>query len=119
MFNFGYALVLAAVLLNVLGQIGFKHIATQIKGRNLAELINLPLITTTIFVGLAYGLAMILWVIALTKVPLSKSYSIFALSFLLVPLAGVLIYGEDTNIWGVVISFGLIVLALFILNTLK
>ena len=119
MFNVGYGLVFVAVVLNVLGQIGFKHIATQIKGRALADLIDLQLIMTTFFVGLAYAMAMVLWVIALTKVPLSKSYSIFALSFLFVPLAGIFIYGEDTNIWSVLIAFALILLAISLLNIIK
>lgn len=119
MFNAGYILVFIAVILNVLGQIGFKHIAIRIKGRAISDLVDLQLIATTFLVGLSYGLAMVLWVIALTKVPLSKSYSIFALSFLLVPLAGIMIYGEDTNIWAVVLSFALILAAIIILNVLK
>lgn len=119
MFNYGYLLVFLAVLLNVAGQIGFKYIALQIKGRALADFINTQFITTIFLVGTAYGLAMVLWVIALTKVPLSKSYTIFALSFLLVPLAGIILYGEETNLLGVFVSFGLILLALIILNVMK
>ena len=116
MFNTGYLYAILAVLLNVLGQVGFKYISVLLKGREIQDIFNLQFCLVVFFVGLSYLLAIVLWVIALTKVPLSKSYSLFALSFLLVPLIGIYLFGEDLSVWRVSLAFVFILIGILIVN---
>lgn len=83
--------LLGGVLLAALGQVLFKVGAT---GRSaLIEFLN-PAIATGL---LCYGLGTGLWIVALSKAPLTIVYPFTALTFVLVYAAGVMFFGEPTS----------------------
>jgi drug/metabolite transporter (DMT)-like permease len=90
-------LVLFAVLL-ASGQVLFKLAARQAPVvRQFSDLGGL-LVSHWLWLALVlYGLATILWVLLLQRVPLSRAYPFAALGFVLVPAAGVLIFAERVS----------------------
>lgn len=88
-------LTLASVSMICAGQILFKWIGIRLQG-------GLP-IQDIRLVGVAgvalflYGLATFLWIWILRTTPLTRAYPFMALSFVLVPLASVLIFSERIN----------------------
>jgi drug/metabolite transporter (DMT)-like permease len=111
-------LVLLAVLCIAAGQILFKLTAIRIRGLSIASVL-VDWRTITIF-GTALGIyaaATLLWVLALRDLSLSYSYMFMSLSFVIVPIAAVVLFGEQLSpaylvgsafiICGLVIIFGL------------
>jgi multidrug transporter EmrE-like cation transporter len=62
-----------------------------------------------------YGVATILWIFLLQTIPLSRAYPFAAIGFVLVPLAGIIVFGEKVTVAFVVgaalIVSGLLVMA--------
>ena len=48
--------------------------------------------------GVLYGVAVILWVMILQKLPLSTAYPFVALSFVVVPLAAAVLFQESFSV---------------------
>ncbi|MEM7364279.1 MAG: EamA family transporter [Pseudomonadota bacterium] len=93
-----YLIVVIAVFCIALGQILIKYTATRIEGRELADVIVdwrtmfIFAVAMTIYFG-----ASILWVLALRELPLSRAYMFLSLSFVIVPTAAMLLFGEQLS----------------------
>lgn len=88
-------MVLFCVSLISLGQVLFKYV-----GLLSAQSANGLSVRTLLFGGIAlsiYGFATLIWIYLLRSVPLSKAYPFMALSFVLVPFAAYLFYGETVT----------------------
>jgi len=96
------ALVLANVLIGASGQLMLKVGMTQV-GRIGAEQVSRPVetlvrifTTPLILVALPlYGGAMILWLVAISRLDLSFAYPLLALAFVINPLLAQLLLGES------------------------
>jgi multidrug transporter EmrE-like cation transporter len=105
-----FAVLLAA------GQILFKSAAISMPAiRGISDLgtaIGIPVLWLAI---LLYGAATLLWIFLLQTIPLSRAYPFAAIGFVLVPLAGIIVFGEKVTVAFVVgaalIVSGLLVMA--------
>lgn len=88
-----YTLVLiASTLCAALGQVLFKA------GAHRAETL-LHFFNAWILIGLfAYGVGTLLWIYVLSRMPLTVAYPFTALTFALVYLAGVFLFGEPMTL---------------------
>ena len=84
------------VLLLSGGQMLFKQAALSLPAVDkvgvVAEFFRNPWIWAA---GMLYGVAVVLWVVILQKLPLSTAYPFVALSFVVVPLAAALLFQES------------------------
>ena len=88
----GFALLLSA------GQILFKKVAHL--PAPLASIPGMTALLANVWFWLAlalYGVATLLWIMILQKVPLSLAYPFAALGFVIVPLASWLLMGETLS----------------------
>ena len=89
----GFSLLLAG------GQILFKTAAlaapamTSVRG-----VLGLALIPSFWAALVLYGAATLLWIYLLQTIPLSRAYPFAALGFVIVPLAGLLLFGERVSL---------------------
>lgn len=87
------------VLLLSGGQMLFKQAALSLPAVDkfgvAADFVRNPWIWAA---GVLYGVAVILWVVILQKLPLSTAYPFVALSFVVVPLAAALFFQESYSI---------------------
>ena len=87
------------VLLLSGGQMLFKQAALSLPAVDkfgvAADFVRNPWIWAA---GVLYGVAVILWVVILQKLPLSTAYPFVALSFVVVPLAAALLFQEPYSI---------------------
>jgi len=105
-----YILVLFGVLFAAAGQILFKL------GANGAEGL-LAYINTRIVAGLVlYGASTALWIVALSKLPLTRVYPFTVLTFVLVYAASVFVLGERVS--GTVLLGASLVLAGLVVITM-
>lgn len=89
------ALLLAVTILLTAGQFLFKHAGLAIQGRPLAHGVWALATLPSFYLALAiYGVATVLWVYALSRIPLTAAYPWLAGATVLVPLIGWLFYGE-------------------------
>ncbi|MET0274339.1 MAG: EamA family transporter [Phenylobacterium sp.] len=91
---------LTCVLIISTGQLLFKIASGHLDFRRpLAEPRGLAILAVALAL---YGLATLLWVAALRFAPLGRLYPIMALSFLLVPLGGMVFLKEPVSLpyWG-------------------
>lgn len=80
-----------------LGQVLLKVAAEDITGRVSGGFLS---VASSPWLGLAlivYGFATILWIWILMHVPLSKAYPFALLAIALVPLAGIVFFGESVS----------------------
>ena len=107
-------LTLLCVVLIAAGQMLFKIAAAQwrIDGWSWATVRGF-LSPTMILALMLYGLTTILWVFVLHSVPLSVAYPIYALVFVLVPVAAHFLFGEALS-WNTVIGGAIIMLGVVI-----
>lgn len=106
-------LVLFAVLLAT-GQVLFKLAARQAPVvRQLSDLWGLFQSHWLWLALFLYGLATVLWVLLLQRVPLSRAYPFAALGFVLVPAAGVFIFAEKVSALYIV-GTAMIIVGIFI-----
>jgi drug/metabolite transporter (DMT)-like permease len=108
--GWGTALLLAATLLLLsLGQILFKLASKGISFGDPRSLLS-PSLLSGLFV---YGLATIMWILVLKRLPLSLAFPFYGLTFLLVPLLAHFLIGEkigyQTLLGGGIIMFGVFV----------
>jgi drug/metabolite transporter (DMT)-like permease len=93
-------LVLFAVSL-ACGQVLFKAAAQSVKGPMGVDLRTaLQLATNSyLLLGLViYGAATVLWIYLLRDLELSRAYPVVALAFVLVPLLGTFVFGEQLSV---------------------
>lgn len=83
------------LLMIVAGQICFKKAA--LSGAGLDNIFNSFLNKWLIAAFAIYGTATFIWVTILRTMPLSEAYPFIALGFILVPLAGVMLFGEHLS----------------------
>lgn len=108
--GWGTAFLLAATLLLLsLGQILFKWASKGVSFGDPRSLLS-PSLLSGLFV---YGLATIMWILVLKRLPLSLAFPFYGLTFLLVPLLAHFLIGEkigyQTLLGGGIIMFGVFV----------
>jgi drug/metabolite transporter (DMT)-like permease len=115
--NLGQVLgcLLVAVALAA-GQILFKAAAMAMpKIRGLGDIAVAAQLPVLWLAFIVYGSATLFWIYMLQTVPLSRAYLFAALAFLIVPVCGILFFGERASlgllIGGVLILAGLLVIA--------
>ena len=108
-------LLLLGVLLNALAQLGLKS-ATAASGAIALERNSLVSAAKT-FLGMpvfwaalaAYGLSVIVWVIGLSRVPVSQAYPLLSLGYVLTALGAWALLGETLSvqrIFGIAVIIG-------------
>ncbi len=109
-----YAQILAVVALMTVGQLLFRKTAVGAPPLSTWDGLTSLAVNPFFILALAtYGIATLLWVSVLQQVPLSRAYAFSALSFIIVPIASVLLLGEQaTPRLGVGIGFVIIGLVL-------
>lgn len=109
------ALALAAVFCIACGQILFKMTAERISGLSLSQILadrtTLAIFGTSMVI---YAGATVLWVMALRDLTLAHGYMLMTLSFVLVPLAAAVFFGEQLS-WGFFAGLALIIAGLFLI----
>ena len=119
MSNIGFIFVIAGVIFNALGQIALKSGALMILKPDTANsyfeifksAINFP-----IFLGLVfYVVSVSLWIVALTKVPVSIAYPMLSIGYVIVTILGYYLYNEPITIYKLsglaIIIFGVILIS--------
>ncbi|MDE2407759.1 MAG: EamA family transporter [Xanthomonadaceae bacterium] len=105
------ALILTTLLLLSLGQVLFKHASSQIVLSQPLTWLSLPLLAALAI----YAVATVLWLLVLSRVPLSVAFPFYGLAFLLVPALAALILHEPLRwqvlLGGVVILGGIAITA--------
>lgn len=91
-----YWVVFLCVAVMAVGQVLFKQVAVNY---NLSGDLSDPRVFGVLVVaGVLYVISTGLWIWALRHVELSKAYPVFALGFVLVPLAGAWLFGEQLSL---------------------
>jgi drug/metabolite transporter (DMT)-like permease len=105
--NVGALVVFTLVLSG--GQLLFKKLGLAIRGQPLADGLWLIIRLPILYIALTlYGLATVLWIWILSRVPLAKAYPWIAVGVVIVPLIGWSYFGERLGplFWlGVVLIF--------------
>ena len=92
-------LLLLTPLLLSAGQFLFKKTAAGLEARSLAEFLTSLLTSPWFWAALTvYGAATLLWVFALSRVPLTGAMPFVALTFVIVPAIGAAFLGERLNL---------------------
>ena len=108
-------LVLFAVSL-ACGQVLFKAAAQSVKGPMGIDFRTVLQLATNAYFLLAlviYGAATVLWVFLLRDTELSRAYPIVALAFVLVPLLGTFVFGEQLSV-RLILGIAVVILGLAI-----
>ncbi len=90
------SLVLASVVMIAGGQLLFKLLGARIQAG--VPYLDPKLIGIAVGAVAVYGLATVLWIHVLRTLPLTKAYPFMALSFVLVPLGGILFFSESVRL---------------------
>lgn len=84
-----FAVLLCGVLLNAFAQLGLKA-ATQVTGpliapdgRNWARALELLTVPSLWFALSAYGLSVVVWLVGLSRVPVSQAYPLLSMGYVL------------------------------------
>lgn len=84
-----FAVLLCGVLLNALAQLGLKA-ATQVTGpliapdgRSWARALELLTVPSLWFALSAYGLSVVVWLVGLSRVPVSQAYPLLSMGYVL------------------------------------
>jgi drug/metabolite transporter (DMT)-like permease len=87
---------LAVVMMALaVGQVLFKHVGLAMRGRPLLDGLLMMARQPALYAALAiYGLATLLWIWILSRVPLMQAYPWVAATMAIVPLLGWFIFGE-------------------------
>ena len=86
-------LLIFCVVVMVVGQILFKQVAINYN-KSLTLLSTQVVGLGTIAVGL-YFISTVLWIVVLRNADISKAYPFFALGFVLIPIAGYVLFEES------------------------
>ena len=88
-------LILGAVACSALGQIFLKSAAQRLVGLDSLGFLFAAARDMHVLLGLvAWAASTICWLYVLRVAPLSRAYGLSSLTYVLVPLAGVYVYGE-------------------------
>ena len=112
MSGFQLSLILLTVFLLSVGQILFKLASASLSltpGEWLASFFSLKLIIALV----VYGVATVMWVIALKEVPLRLAYPFVALAFFIVPTLAHFILGEPLN-WNTYVGAFIIAIGVYV-----
>jgi drug/metabolite transporter (DMT)-like permease len=91
-------LMLAAVSFSATGQLLLKSGARQLAGLGRLEFLLAAARNVHVLAGLASWIAWTLcWLYVLRVVPLSRAYGVTSLTYLLVPLASIWLFGEQVR----------------------
>lgn len=109
-FDVTTGLLLAATLLLLsFGQILFKWASSSLTLNDPRSLASPSLIAALV----VYGVATVMWILVLKKVPLSLAFPFYGLTFLFVPVLAHYLLGEkigyQTMVGGTIIMFGVLV----------
>ena len=89
-------LILGAVACSALGQLLLKSAAQRLTGLGSLEFLLAASLEMRVLLGLtAWGASTICWLYVLRVAPLSRAYLLISLTYVLVPLAGVYVFGEQ------------------------
>ena len=90
------ALILGAVACSVAGQLLLKAGAQQLAAHGRVEFLLAAARDVRVLAGIAaWGASTVCWLYVLRVAPLSRAYLLSSLTYVLVPLAGVLLFGES------------------------
>jgi drug/metabolite transporter (DMT)-like permease len=92
------ALVLGAVACSALGQLCLKSGAQHLDGRDGPAFLLAAATDVRVLSGIAaWAASTVCWLFVLRVAPLSRAYMLSSLTYVLVPLAGVLVFGEHVR----------------------
>jgi drug/metabolite transporter (DMT)-like permease len=92
-------LILSTIVLLSLGQVLFKSASSQLVVQQPMSWLSLPLLGALVI----YALATLLWLLVLSRVPLSFAFPFYGLAFLLVPVLAAVVLGEVLR-WQVLVG---------------
>jgi undecaprenyl phosphate-alpha-L-ara4N flippase subunit ArnE len=108
--------VLITPILISTGQVLFKMTGLRLAERKGSGMLSLA--TDPYFVSALalYGVGTLIWIYVLRHLPLGQAYPFMALSFVLVPIASVLVFGESLGLryW---LGAGLIVAGMLVIRS--
>ena len=88
-------LILGAVAFSATGQLFLKSGARQLAGLGRLEFLLAAARNTHVLAGLSFWIAWTLcWLYVLRVAPLSRAYGVTSLTYVLVPLASIYVFGE-------------------------
>jgi undecaprenyl phosphate-alpha-L-ara4N flippase subunit ArnE len=90
MTSLSFLLLLVVVVLSVAGQLALKHALNSTSSASLSsQQAMIRMLSSPYLWGwfISYAVTTVLWLAALTKVPLSRAFPILGLQFALIPLA--------------------------------
>ena len=92
-------MILGTIVLLSLGQVLFKSASSQLVVQQPMSWLSLPLLGALVI----YAIATLLWLLVLSRVPLSFAFPFYGLAFLLVPVLAALVLGEALR-WQVLVG---------------
>lgn len=103
------ALIVTTIFTLALGQVLFKFAASAFQPGSLSGYLSLPLFSALVI----YAVATIMWLLVLSRTPLTAAFPFYGLGFIFVPLLSRLVLGEQlrasTIVGGVIILVGVVV----------
>ena len=92
------ALILGAVALSATGQVLLKSGAHELAGLGRLQFLRAAATDIRVVSGMVAWLAwLVCWLYALRVAPLSKAYALSSLSYVLIPVASVYVFGEQVR----------------------
>jgi drug/metabolite transporter (DMT)-like permease len=89
-------LILGAVMCSTMGQLSLKSGAQHLAGLGGREFLFAAVRDVHVLSGLvAWAVSTLCWLYVLRVTPLSRAYGLSSLTYVLVPLAGVYVFGEQ------------------------
>lgn len=107
-------LLLLLILVVSVGQILFKLVSGSVGNLSISSVILVLLNPYFILAVGAYAFSTILWVVVLKRIELSKAYPFVALTFVLVPAAGFIFFGEKISV-GLGLGIGFILTGVLVI----
>lgn len=93
--------VIFSVLLGVSGQLSMKKGMDTVGGINLFPITDIVKAVTNpfVFAGFcAYAISSILWLVAISKLPLSTAYPLLSMGYVIVVFASFFLFGESITV---------------------
>jgi drug/metabolite transporter (DMT)-like permease len=90
------ALILGAVMFSALGQLCLKAGARHLAGLGQLEFLLAAVLDKRVLSGLAaWAASTVCWLFVLRGTPLSKAYLLSSLTYVLIPIASLFVFGEQ------------------------
>lgn len=115
-----FSLVLTGVLLNAIAQLALKASVndTGVIGLDLPSLwssLNTLLASTWLWLGLVcYGISVLVWLLALSRVDVSIAYPMLSIGYVVNAIAAWHLFGESLG-QGRLVGIGIIIIGVFVL----